>query len=73
VTVRVALLIVMVVLTVLVSLKLVSAALVAVITQLPAAVGVRVEDAMVQSPLILVKLIAPVPVPPDVARERLLP
>ena len=70
---RLALSIVMVVLVVVIELKLVSAAFVAVMMQLPAAVGVRVDEEIVQLPETLVKVIAPVPVPPEVESERLLP
>ena len=62
-----------VVLVVVIELKLVSAALVAVMMQLPAAVGVRVDEEIVQLPETLVKVIAPVPEPPEVESERSLP
>jgi hypothetical protein len=44
--------------------------LLAVITQLPVAVGVRVDEEMVQLPETLVKLTLPVPEPPEVVRLR---
>ena len=68
-----ALSIVIVVLVVVIELKLVSAALVAVMMQLPAAVVVRVDEEIVQLPETLVKVIAPAPEPPEVESERSLP
>jgi hypothetical protein len=51
----------------------VSAAFVAVTSQEPAAVGVRIVPAIVQSPDTFVYVIAPVPEPPDVVSVRFAP
>ena len=50
-----------------------SAALVAVMMQFPVAVGLRVDEEMVQGPETLVKLTDPDPEPPEVASDRSLP
>jgi hypothetical protein len=51
----------------------VSAAFVAVTSQEPAAVGVNVVPAMVQSPDTFMYVAAPVPDPPDVVSVRFAP